>query len=143
MGRSDYHSDASPTRLTLHHDRAQIDDAQHRLADSLRQAGYGETACFAVRLAVEEALANAFNHGHADAPDEPVVFSFHVNADRVEIEVEDQGPGYCPDEVPDPTVDENLESLSGRGLVLMRAYMTQVDVIPPGNRVRMVYVAGG
>ena len=57
----------------------------------------------------------------------------------IRVEVVDQGPGFNPEGVPDPTDEANLEVPSGRGIMLMRAYMTEVDYLPPGNRVRMVY----
>ena len=49
------------------------------------------------------------------------------------------GPGFKPDTIPDPTLDENLEIPSGRGLMLIRAYMTSVEFNEPGNRLTMVY----
>jgi serine/threonine-protein kinase RsbW len=58
---------------------------------------------------------------------------------RLEIEVEDQGEGFDPRSVPDPTAEENIEIPSGRGIMLMRAYMTSVEYLPPGNRLRIVY----
>jgi serine/threonine-protein kinase RsbW len=55
------------------------------------------------------------------------------------MHVEDRGPGFDPSGVPDPTLDENLELPSGRGLMLIRAYMTRVAFSPTGNRVSMYY----
>ena len=49
------------------------------------------------------------------------------------------GPGFDPDAIPDPTLDENLEIPSGRGLLLMRAYMRSVEFNAVGNVVQMVY----
>ena len=53
------------------------------------------------------------------------------------IEVVDQGPGFDPDMVPDPTCDENLEKPCGRGILLMRSYMSQVEFNSQGNCVTM------
>ncbi|RLS94396.1 MAG: ATP-binding protein, partial [Planctomycetota bacterium] len=50
-----------------------------------------------------------------------------------------QGPVLDPMAVPAPTVDENLEIPSGRGVMLIKAYMTEVAYLPPGNKLRMVY----
>ena len=55
------------------------------------------------------------------------------------MEIEDRGPGFDPGTVKDPTLDENLELPTGRGLLLIRAYMTSVEYNAKGNRVRMVY----
>jgi len=61
--------------------------------------------------------------------------------DAVEISVHDQGPGFNPNEVPDPTVDENILKTSGRGIFFMRSFMDEVDwFLPPegGTTVRML-----
>ena len=58
---------------------------------------------------------------------------------RLEIVIEDQGPGFKPEAVPDPTLDENLELPSGRGMILIKAYMTEVRYEGRGNRLRMLY----
>ncbi|MFA7238304.1 MAG: ATP-binding protein, partial [Phycisphaeraceae bacterium] len=50
----------------------------------------------------------------------------------------DEGPGFTPEGVPDPTRGENLERPSGRGVMLMKAYMTKVSFSPSGNRVTMI-----
>ena len=58
---------------------------------------------------------------------------------HVRISVEDQGPGFDHGTIPDPTLDENLEVPSGRGLMLIKAYMTEVRHNPAGNRLEMIY----
>jgi len=55
------------------------------------------------------------------------------------IDVEDVGEGFDPDSVPDPTEQENLEIPSGRGIVLMKSFMSHIEYEPPGNRVRMTF----
>jgi serine/threonine-protein kinase RsbW len=126
--------------MRLTNSRAEIDRAEEQLIALRVRRGYSESSRFAIRLAVEEALTNAFSHGHKDLPpDTPVRFDFAVDDARVTLFVEDQGPGFSPDAVPDPTLEENLEIPSGRGLLLMRAYMTSVEYSGSGNRLTMVY----
>ena len=104
------------------------------------QMGFGEASRFAVRLALEEALVNAFKHGHRDlAADEPVLVEYEVLPDRITLSVTDRGPGFDPQAVPDPTTDENLTKTSGRGLLLMGAYMTSIKHNAAGNRITMIY----
>jgi serine/threonine-protein kinase RsbW len=130
------------TTLLIPNRRDEIERAQDRLLEALGRAGYDESARFAVRLAVEEALSNAFNHGHRDLPASvPVKLEWTVRPGEVRLLVEDQGPGFKPELVPDPTLDENLEIPTGRGLLLMRAYMFSVEYAGRGNSVRMVYRA--
>lgn len=131
---------AEADRVSLPRVRAAIDALIWRVCEAMARCGYDDTARFAVRLGMEEAISNAFVHGHRALPlDTPVCVTWRVEPGQVEIVVEDCGPGFDPAVVPDPTLDENLEMPCGRGLVLMRAYMTTVEYNSQGNRVRMVY----
>lgn len=124
--------------MWITNDRETIDGIQDRVVQAAEVLGYSSSAQFALRLAIEEAIINAFKHGHAalDAQT-PIHVHFEVNPRRIFVAIEDQGPGFTPENVPDPTLDENLERPSGRGLILMRAYMTRVDYNDRGNRVEM------
>ena len=113
-------------------------EAQDELLSAV-EPHYDQTSCFAIRLAVEEALSNAFKHGNQGDPDKQVRLDFSVDASKVEIEVEDEGSGFDPRHVPDPTEVENLQIPSGRGIVLMRSFMTNVSFNESGNRVRMTF----
>src|SRR5437867_2286166 len=89
-------------------------------------AGYAENDLFAVHLALEEAIVNAIKHGHRENTTKRVEVRYVVEPDRVLAEVADEGAGFDPDQVPDPCVAANLERPNGRGLLLMRHYMTWV-----------------
>jgi serine/threonine-protein kinase RsbW len=102
--------------------------------------GYDEAAAFAVRLALEEAMANAFRHGNQGDATKRVTIHYTVNHLEVLTSVRDEGSGFDPHAVPDPTLDSNLEIPSGRGIMLMRAYMSHVEIIPPGNRLDMRFI---
>lgn len=107
---------------------------------ALQQFEYPEASRFAVRLALEESLVNAFHHGHRGLPPETTLtVNFTVGPEETTIAVTDQGPGFDPASVPDPTDDANIELPSGRGLMLIRAYMTSVTHDMGGRRVTMVY----
>ena len=101
--------------------------------------GYNQAACFAVRTAVEEAVSNAIRHGNNEDPDRTVTIEYAADEASVVIDVQDQGLGFEPGSVPDPTRPENVDIPSGRGIMLMQVYMTEVEFRPPGNRVRMTY----
>jgi serine/threonine-protein kinase RsbW len=62
-----------------------------------------------------------------------------IGPDQIIMEVTDQGPGFDPASIPDPTLEENLERGSGRGLLLINAYMTRAEYNAKGNALRMVY----
>jgi serine/threonine-protein kinase RsbW len=72
-----------------------------------------------------------------------VVISYHVNAERFDIHITDEGKGFDPEDVPDPMAVENLERPCGRGLLLMRHYMTEVMFHAPGNRLSMSKLRNG
>ena len=111
---------------------------EEALLGQVSARGYGEAAQFAIKLALEEGLNNAIKHGNGYDPDKNVRVEFDVNGDRAIIVITDEGRGFTPDAVPDPTADENLERPCGRGLMLMRAYMDEVSFNDQGNQVRMV-----
>lgn len=125
--------------VELRDDRDQIEAAVTELLERMGAMGFDECSSFAVRLAVEEAINNGFRHGNKSNPDKLVRLSWRATPTLVEIQVRDEGEGFDPDSVPDPTAEENLEIPSGRGLMLMRSYMSEVEYVVPGNCVRMVY----
>lgn len=130
-------------RFELSGGRDAAREAQQRVLDAIEARSFDPGSMFAIRLALEEALTNAFKHGNQGDPDKRVTLECRVGEDRVELAVEDEGEGFDPTSLPDPTADENLEVPTGRGIFLMRAYMTEVSFEPPGNRVRMVFERGG
>lgn len=139
MGKASKSNTEQATILVANR-RDDIERAERRLIAALDRFNYPDAAKFAVRLALEEALVNAFRHGHKNlSPDETISLEFRVTPDETEMAVEDKGPGFKPDDVPDPTLDENLTIPTGRGLLLMRAYMARVEYVGRGNRVEMLY----
>lgn len=76
-----------------------------------------------VRVAVEEALANAITHGNGNNPIKRIEIHCTLSANTVEVTISDQGRGFNPAAVPDPTLDENLGFTGGRGWLLMRTLM--------------------
>lgn len=111
---------------------------QERVGQMVEQAGWPREAVFAVKLALEEAVSNAIKHGNGRDPSKSVVVEWDVREHEVELRVCDQGQGFCPACVPDPTLEENLCLPHGRGVMLMRAYMSEVSFNKRGNCVTMV-----
>ncbi len=109
-----------------------------RVLEAMEAHGYDEECTFAIRLAVEEGLNNAIKHGNHFAVDRSVELVFDIDPKRAMITITDEGDGFNPAIVPDPTTDENIEKPTGRGIMLMRAYMDDVCFNDSGNQVRMV-----
>ena len=99
-----------------------------------------EQEVFSIRLALEEALVNAIKHGNQMDRSKQVRIGYLLLLDRLEIHITDEGNGFDPEDVPDPTAVENLERPCGRGLMLMRHYMTEVAYNSRGNTVSMTKV---
>lgn len=125
--------------IEMSFDRNAVETLQTEVCTELMNRGFDREAIFAVRLAIEEAIMNAYRHGNDGDAEKKVFFHCEISDDLIEVEVADEGPGFEPGHVPDPTNADNLEIPSGRGILLMREYMTRVDYIAPGNRVRMAY----
>ena len=112
-----------------------------RLIRDMRALKFSDKDLFGTRLALEEALVNSLKHGHGSDTTKAATVRYSLTAERIIVEVEDQGPGFRPSEVPNPTLAENLERSSGRGILLMRAFMNQVRFNERGNRVTLCKVS--
>src|SRR5581483_4805243 len=119
--------------LVIPSDFAEARRVQEEIEQALQAARYGERDIFSIKLALEEALANAIKHGNQLDPDKRVHIAFTVTPERFDIRITDEGPGFNPDDVPDPTLPENLERCCGRGLLLIRKFMTEVSYHGAGN----------
>jgi serine/threonine-protein kinase RsbW len=123
--------------IRLLHASEEVVPAIDDIIRALESAGYEDREMFAVRLALEEALVNAIKHGHKGDTSKEVQLRYRLAPDGILAEVEDQGEGFRFQELPDPLASENLERSCGRGLLLMRHYMTWVRFNETGNRVTM------
>ena len=115
--------------------------AENAILPVLENKGYGERAVFAVKLCLEEAAINAIKHGNELDDTKKVTISFSIDDNKAVISVADEGQGFDPKSVPDPTADEFLMATSGRGLALIRAYMDEVRFSDRGNEITMIKYA--
>jgi serine/threonine-protein kinase RsbW len=106
---------------------------QERIVQRLEELQYSSRDVFGVRLALEEALVNAIKHGNQMDPTKSVRIECTISPELVRVVIEDQGSGFQPETVPDPTEEENLERPCGRGIMLMRAFMNHVEYQGRGN----------
>ncbi|HMA42356.1 MAG TPA: ATP-binding protein [Gemmatimonadales bacterium] len=97
---------------------------------------------FNLRTALAEALANAIEYGNRQDPAKRVRVEIACGREAVRIDVADDGAGFDPEGVPDPTAPENLEREAGRGLFVLRHLVDQVEFNERGNRVCLVLRAG-
>jgi serine/threonine-protein kinase RsbW len=106
---------------------------QERIVSLLEKLEYPMRDVFGVRLALEEALVNAIKHGNGMDPAKKVQIECRVNHERVWVRIQDEGKGFDINDLPDPTLEENLEKPSGRGVLLMKEFMTKVEYNDQGN----------
>ncbi len=112
--------------------------------DAVRAAmigvGFSEEDLFAVTLSLEEAITNGLKHGNRGDTSKHMRVQWEVSEHRVLIAVEDQGQGFNPDMVPDARLPENVLKPGGRGLLLMRHFLSWLRYNDCGNRVTLCKV---
>jgi serine/threonine-protein kinase RsbW len=121
-----FQGDPAPARIVV--------DA---LLEHLGRLGWDEEDVFGVHMAAEEALINALKHGNRYDASKSVWMSCRLGEQRVSITIRDEGSGFLPDEVPDPTKEEYIDRPCGRGVFLIRNYMSAVQYNERGNEVTM------
>jgi len=95
-----------------------------------------------VEIALREALANAIIHGNHEDRLKHVHVTCRCEPDEVSIAVKDEGSGFDINTVPDPTARENIGSVHGRGILVMKALMDEVRFEESGVAVHMRKSAG-
>jgi len=108
------------------------------LVDALRRNSFSQQEIFGIHLALSEAIVNAVKHGHGGDSSKQVRIRYLINYVGLLAQVEDEGPGFVQARVLDPLAAANLHRDSGRGLLLMRSYMTEVRYNNVGNCVTLV-----
>ena len=121
--------------MSLPSEPARIPRALGRIEAMLRSNHYGEKDVFAVKLALEEAMANAIRHGNRSNPNKNVSLYYSITPERCDLCVCDEGAGFDPAKMPTP--ENASDEVPGRGLMLMRHYMDNVIFHQPGNRVTL------
>ncbi|MBW6500457.1 MAG: ATP-binding protein [Bacteroidales bacterium] len=92
-----------------------------------------------ILVATLEAVNNAITHGNKTNPQKLVDVEIKYEKNKILITVTDEGPGFDPESVPDPTKPENIEELSGRGVFLMSKLADKIDFNKKGNSVTMTF----
>ena len=91
-------------------------------------AGFDEDDSLKICMAVREAVINAFRYGNEEQREKKIRMIVEVDDARFVVHIEDQGRGFDLESVPDPLAEENLEKTSGRGILLMKAFMDEFEV---------------
>ena len=129
---------SAPLKFEIRSDFSEGREDQKSIMENVERSGFDDHSTFAIKLAVEEALINAIKHGNKLDPGKKVHIEAKVTPRRFEIVIEDEGQGFERTDVPDPTSEENLCKCSGRGILLIEAFMNRVQWTRGGRRVKMV-----
>jgi serine/threonine-protein kinase RsbW len=109
-------------------------DVVHVTAERLAgTVGFSEEASLDFGIAVREAVINAIVHGNEKDPELDVDISFRMGRGGIEASVRDRGNGFEFGAEPDPTAAENVLRSSGRGLLMVRAFVDRVDFRKPAD----------
>lgn len=86
-----------------------------------------------------EGVNNAIVHGNKSIPEKLVKIEFKCTGRELKVKIKDQGCGFKPEEVPDPTKPETIEELNGRGVFLMSKLADRIEYSKKGNIVTMTF----
>ena len=113
-----------------------IENAIDEITGSIgvKQDDYGK-----IMVAALEAVNNAITHGNKANPQKLVDVEIEFENDEIKITVTDEGQGFNPAKIPDPTMPENIEELSGRGVFLMTKLADSIKFNEKGNSVIMSF----
>jgi serine/threonine-protein kinase RsbW len=121
------------TEVTIPSDMTQTHALIEQVMERVRADGWSNRDEFAVNMALEEALINAVRHGNHSDLSKKVQLLCCLNNQRIYVRIEDEGEGFNPDSIPDPTDEEHIMIASGRGVLLIKSFMTKVQWNEKGN----------
>ena len=141
---ADHQSGATGGVETLYESTLESVDAAEALALEVAQgAGFSEEEdLHKIGMAVREAMVNAVVHGNRYNLKKKVQFNVSSSGERLMVTITDEGEGFEPEELPDPLSEENLLRQSGRGLLLIKAFVDEFAMrkAPPmGTEVRLIF----
>jgi serine/threonine-protein kinase RsbW len=134
-------SDSRTVKLDLATRFEMLDVVQTVLTQVCKIVGFDEENTHNLVVAVRESVVNAMKHGNAQDESKRVQILFILQDESLEVQVQDEGEGFEPQEVPNPLAPENLLKAYGRGIFFMRQFMDEVSYSFPskgGTVVRML-----
>lgn len=111
--------------------------------EACRRAGADASACFDLKLAVDEACTNIIEHGYAGRPGETIALACEIDGDGVRVTIVDRGRSFRPSELPPPDLSADWEErhIGGLGWHFIRKSVDEIDYGPDpsgGNRLTLV-----
>lgn len=116
-----------------------LSEIENFIDDVCEQNMFGEDHYGNILIALTEAVNNAITHGNKLDPNKKVNLNMETTVSDVEFTIKDEGAGFDVNNVPDPTLPENIEKLSGRGIFLMKALADKVDFEENGTIIKLKF----
>jgi serine/threonine-protein kinase RsbW len=126
-------------RLKIESSINNIRIVENAIDEVMNEIGITEEDYGKILVSTLEAVNNAIMHGNKYENDKIVDVEISYKNEKLKIKVSDEGKGFVPHEVPDPTIPPNLESLNGRGIFLMSKLADEIKYSKRGNAVTMVF----
>ena len=120
-----------------------VDVAEEAVLKEAQEMGFDEDDMHKIGMSVRECMVNAVVHGNRYNARKKVHLMIQRTADRLAIVIQDEGEGFDMADLPDPLANENLLRHSGRGLLLIQAFMDEFQIRPrepKGTEVKMVKI---
>lgn len=126
-------------RLVIDSSIADIRIVENAIDEVMNDIGITQENYGNILVSTLEAVNNAIMHGNRSDKEKKVKVDISYKEEKLKIKVTDEGKGFIPAKVPDPTLPENLESLNGRGIFLMSKLADEVKYSKRGNSVTMIF----
>ena len=121
-------------RLSIGSDLEQVDLVGITVQSTLEQIAFDPDQTHWLVMSVREAVINGILHGNREDPDKRVLVAVDLEGPDLVVRVEDEGRGFDPESLPDPTAPENLLRPSGRGIFMMRQFADSIEYSFPSER---------
>jgi serine/threonine-protein kinase RsbW len=134
-------SDEELQEIVLDSTLKSVDKAEAIVVDAAQKLGFDDDDQHQIGMAVRECMVNAVVHGNRYSSHKKVHLKIERTPDSMVITIGDEGAGFDVNSLPDPTAPENLLRQSGRGILLIRAFMDEFETRPRpggGTEVRLI-----
>lgn len=121
----------------------EMDKAAAIILSGMDSLGYPDENIRKMKIILTELFANAIYHGNKGDHSKKVTVGHVITKDKAVISIMDEGEGFDPEKIPDPTLPENLIKDCGRGLFIVQNYVDKVEFNEKGNRITVEKHHGG
>jgi len=126
-------------RLKIESSTSNLRIVENVIDEIMNEIGITEENYGKILVSTLEAVNNAIMHGNRYQKDKKVDVEISYKNEKLKIKISDQGKGFVPEDIPDPTIPQNLESLNGRGVFLMSKLADEIKYSKRGNAVTLLF----